>query len=65
MAVFAQAAERRMIMCNAFILGMIAMLALNTEMDNSFLFWVYWCAAIVFNMNWWRKIEDRLINKKL
>ena len=52
-------------MCNAFILGMLAMLALNTEMDNSFLFWVYWCAAIVFNMNWWIKIEDRLINKKL
>ena len=54
-----------MIMCNAFILGMLAMLALNTETDNRVLFWVYWVAAIVFNMNWWRKIEDRLINKKL
>ena len=59
----APTAERRMIMCNAFILGMLAMLALNTEVDNSVLFWIYWVAALVFNMDWWRKIEDRLINK--
>jgi hypothetical protein len=54
-----------MIMCNAFILGMLAMLAFNTQMDNRVLFWIYWVAALVFNMNWWRKIEDKLINKKL
>ena len=52
-------------MCNAFILGMLAMFALNAQMDNSVLFWVYWVSALIFNMNWWRKIEDKLINKKL
>lgn len=52
-------------MCNALILGMLAMLAFHTEMDNGVLFWIYWVAALVFNMNWWRKIEDKLINKKV
>ena len=52
-------------MCNAFILGMLAMLARNTETDNSFWFWIYWAAALVFNMNWWRRIEDKMTNKKL
>ena len=51
-------------MCNAFILGMLALFALNIEMDNSVLFWIYWVAAIVFNMNWWRIIEYKMINKK-
>ena len=51
-------------MCNAIILAMLAMLAFHTEMENSVLFWIYWVAAIVFNMNWWRRIEDNMINKK-
>ena len=59
------ASERRMIMCNALILGMLSMLAFHTEIENSVLFWIYWVAAIVFNMNWWRRIEDKMINKKL
>ena len=46
-------------MCNAFILGMLAMLAFNTQMDNSVLFWICWVSAIVFNMNWWKKIENK------
>ena len=37
-------------MCNALILGMIAMLAFQTGMENSDLFWIYWVACIVFNM---------------
>lgn len=61
----ATATERRMIMCNALILGMLAMLAFHTEMENSVLFWIYLVAAIVFNMNWWRRIEDNMINKRL
>ena len=52
-------------MCNALILGMLAMLAFHTEMENSVLFLIYWVAAIVFNMNWWRRIEDNMINKRL
>ena len=55
-------------MCNALILGMLAILSFHTEMENSFLsyvFWVYWVSAIIFNMNWWRRIEDKLTNKKL
>ena len=51
-------------MCNALILAMLAMLAFHTEMENSVLFWVYWGFAIIFNMNWYRKIEDEMINKK-
>ena len=39
-----------MIMCNALILGMIAMLVSQTEMDDSTLFWIYWVACVVFNM---------------
>lgn len=58
-------AERRMIMCNALILGMLVLLAFHTEMESSVLFWIYWVAAIVFNMNWWIRIEDKMINKKL
>lgn len=41
-----------MIMSNAFILAMLAMLAFNTQVDNSILFWIHWVAALVFNMNW-------------
>ena len=52
-------------MCNVLIFGMLAMLDFHTEMENSVLFWIYWVAAIVFNMNWWRRIEDKMINKKL
>lgn len=52
-------------MCNALILGMLAMIVFHTEIENSVLFWIYWVAAIVFNMNWWRRIEDKMINKKL
>ena len=51
-------------MCNALILGMLTLLAFHTEMENSVLFWVYWGFAIIFNMNWYRKIEDEMINKK-
>ena len=54
-----------MIMCNALILGMLAMIVFHTEIENSVLFWIYLVAAIVFNMNWWRRIEDKMINKKL
>ena len=61
----ATATERRMIMCNALILGMLAMLAFHTEMENSVLFWIYLVAAIVFNLYWWRRIEDNMINKRL
>ena len=39
-----------MIMCNALILGMLAMLAFHTEMENSFLFWVYWVFAIIYEL---------------
>jgi hypothetical protein len=56
----ADTAERRMIMCNALILGMLAMLVFHTEMENSVLFWIYWVLAIVANTNWWRKIESKL-----
>lgn len=47
-------------MCNALILGMLAMLVFHTEMENSVLFWIYWVLAIVANTNWWRKIESKL-----
>ena len=52
-------------MCNSLIFGMLAMLAFHTEMENSVLFWVCWVFALIFNMSWWRKIEDKMINKKL
>ena len=47
-------------MCNALILGMLVLLAFHTEMENSVLFWVYWVSAIIFNMKWWKKIENKI-----
>jgi hypothetical protein len=53
-----------MIMCNTLLLGMVAILALHTGINENqtfnVMFWVYWVLAIVANTNWWRKIESKL-----
>ena len=50
-------------MCNALLLGMVAILALHTGIDENdlfkVLFWVYWVLAIATNTSWWRKIESK------
>lgn len=51
-------------MCNALMLGMLAILALHTGISENglynVLFWVYWVLAIVANTSLWRKIESKL-----
>ena len=53
-----------MSMCNALLLGMVAILALHTGINENGLynvwFWVYWCLAIAANTSWWKKIESKL-----
>ncbi len=46
-------------MCSATMLAMLAFVAFQTGIANSIYFWVLWVAALVFNMNWWRKLETK------
>ena len=50
-------------MCNALLLGMVAILALHTGVNENqtfnVMFWIYFVLAIVANTSWWKKIESK------
>jgi hypothetical protein len=54
------ACGRRMSMCNALILSMLAVLAFESGSFHSVLFWLLWIAGVFFNSKAWKKYEREI-----